>query len=374
MQNIEKALELLNVPAELSMFNGQLQKKTTYQIVETITTDRTNVEVTTDPVTGKQTARRVTKITREYASAPSRIEKFGGYGLNVISGWINGFGYDYVGVNAEGKDELFRDEEDKLVTEGDFAGQTFHFNWVRIPLIKTDSGAIMEFIWDQGRNTNSAGFPIANELDFPVTIQRIQKVISGTVSIKANGTYTVSNVSTTTSRPTSVSVTKGYLLQNMSVDENELAEMCKVVFEVKDQDDETHVENLACDIVVTGDKVKGDVYINGIDSENIPYTTLIASMGLKFPQFVQRWHLYNGVVNNSVYGSTVTIQLSASESNEIQVVAGDSFSWNPTTKVLTYDQSKPADLWYTFECLPAQGKNEGAQVAIDLKTGLKKVL
>lgn len=373
MENLQKAIELLNIPDELGIFNGQLQKKITPQILETVTTDFTNVEVTVNPTTGKKTARRVQKVTKEY-SVINKEEKFGGYALNTISSWMNAFNYEYLGENNEGVHQLFSPEFQSTVKVGPFAGQTYNFNWSKIDLIKTETGANLDFMWDQGINTDSQGNPIANELDSRVIIQRRNRVITGSISIKSTGEFTVSNVRTTTSRPNTASVTKGYLLAAMNIEELDLAEMLKVRFEVKDQPHETHVENIGCSITVNGNLFKGDVFINGIDSEQIPYTTLTASMGLKFPNFVQRWHLYNGDINDLVYGSTDTITFGASESNDITVIAGDSFSYDATTKTLTYDQSKPAELWFQFECLPAQGKNEGWTIAIDLKTLEKKYL
>ncbi len=365
MENLSKAIELLNIPDELGIFNGQLQKKITPQILETVTTDYTNVEVTTS-LTGKKTAKRVVKVTKEY-SVITKEEKFGGYGLNVISSWINGFNYEYLG-ETEGVHQLFSPEFQGTINVGPFTGKTYNFNWSKIDLIKTDTGAILDYMWDQGRNTDNFGNPIENELDSKVIIQRRNRIITGSISIKSTGEYSVTNVRTTTSRPTTATVTKGYLLGAMDIEELDLAEMLKVTFVVQDQPHDTHVENIGCSITVNGNLFKGDVFINGIDSEQIPYTTLTASMGLKFPNFVQRWHLYNGDINDLVYGSTDTITFGASELNEITVIAGDLFSYDATTKTLTYDQSKPAELWFQFECLPAQGKNEGWTVAIDLKT------
>jgi len=373
MENLNKSLELLGLPNALSIFNGQIQKKTTYQILETITTDYTNVEVTINPTTGKKTAKRVIKTTKEY-SVVAKEEKFGGYGLNIISGWINAFDYQYVGLNADGVHELFMPEFYKTITVGQFAGQTYHYNWSRIKLIKSSTGARFEYIYSQGRNADFQGNAIQDDLNCPVTILRRNKLISGTITIKATGEYSVSNVTTSSSSISTVNVTKGYLFTNMNVGDLDLAEMCKVVFEVKDQPHETHVENIASDVVVSGNAFKGDVYINGIDSESIPYTSLISSMGTKFAQFVQRWHLYNGTVNDTIYGSTWTKKLLYNESNEINIVAGDKFSYDEATKTLTYDASQPAKIWYTFECFPAQGKNEGAQIEFDLVTGTKNII
>lgn len=372
MENISKSIELLNIPEQLGIFNGQLQKKITPQILETVTTDFTNVEVTVNELTGKKTAKRVQKVTREY-SVINKEEKFGGYGLNTISSWINGFGYEYLG-ETEGVHQLFSPEFHAAISVGPFAGKVYNFNWSKIDLTKTETGANLDFMWDQGITVDAQGNPIEAESDSRIVIQRRNKIISGSISIKATGEFTVSNVRTSTSRPSATSVTKGYLLGAMETEELDLAEMLKVRYVVQDKPHETHVENIACDITVNGNLFKGDVFINGIDSENIPYTTLTASMGLKFPNFVQRWHLYNGEVNDTVYGSTDTITFGASELNEITVIAGDSFSYDPATKTLTYDQSKPAELWFQFECLPAQGKNEGWTIAIDLKTLEKRYL
>lgn len=373
MENISKSIELLNIPEQLGIFNGQVQSKTEYEILETTVRDDRFYEMVLNPRTGKMVPKRITKTWKEYSVIPIK-QKFGVYGLNLISAYINAFGHSYSGINADGNHELFSPEFEGTIKVGIFKDKTFHFNWQRLELEKTANGCLIHEMHDEGRSSTFSG-PIANEADFQITIQRRDKsTVSSFSSNIGKGDPIFSNVRTSIINRRPASVTKGYLLSNMNSDENTLAEMMKTTFECIDVNHAAHVENISCDITVTGNKFKGDVFINGIDSEQIPYTTLTASMGLKFPNFVQRWHLYNGDVNDTVYGSTDTITFGASELNEITVIAGDSFSYDATTKTLTYDQSKPAELWFQFECLPAQGKNEGWTIAIDLKTLEKKYL
>lgn len=356
MKNHEKSLELLNLPSYINV-SGQVREKVQHTILQTTTTDFTNVEVTTNPTTGKKTAKRVNKTTVTYSSVPVS-QKFGAYALNLISSYVNSFGYNPIGIDSNGKITLDKPRELKTIEIGPMAGQKVYFGGSKVEIVPTAFG----------HNFELKGFePTSN-----VTVMRKNRTITGSVSIKSTGEYTVSNVRTSTMNNRNTSMTIEAIKTATGMTEDELADLCKTVFSIHTVDDNTHVTDLAANIVVTGDKYKGDVYINGIDSENIPYTTLTASMGLKFPQIVQRWRLYNGdTVNEGVYGSTWMKQMSHSENNEITIVAGDKFSYDEATKTLTYDQSKETHLWYQFECLPAQGKNEGWEYILDLRTGLE---
>jgi hypothetical protein len=358
--NPSNAARLLNVPQGFTKYNGQIQKKIQYEIVEYRLTDNTNV----DTINGRLT--RIAKVTSTFRSEPV-TQSFGAYALNLCSAYLNSYG-----LSATSDSTMFKPSFTATATVGDFAGQTYFYGYNSVLISRTGSGYNYSVTSWPYMNTETNGLPAITPW---ITIKQINTTRTGTVSINQRRmTYTVSNVSETTSRPTFVRYTKDQIESRSGMTTDQIADARKVIFQIFPTSGTTHVNSLAADIVVSGNKYKGDAYINGIDSEGIPYTTLTASMGLKFPQFIQRWHLYNGVVNNSVYGSTVTITFNASELNEITVVPGTSFSYNATTKTLTYDQSKPAELWYTYECLPAQGKNEGAQIAIDLKTGVKKVL
>jgi hypothetical protein len=371
-ENLNKVLDLLNVPEELGIYNGQIQNKTEYQILETTVRDDRFYEMVLNPRTGKMVPKRITKTWKEY-SVIEKKQKFGYYGLNLISSYIHSFGAAYTGINAEGKHELFSPEFTGKISVGPFKDKSYHFNWQRVEIEKTANGCIFTETHDQGISVDSNGNPIPNEADYRIVIQRRDKSIVSSFSSNLKGPAPIfSNVRETLINRNPASVTKGYLLENMNIDENALADMTKVIFECIDVPSTTHVESLAANISGAGNVYKGDIYINGMDSEQIPYTNLIASMGLKFPQVVQRWRLYNGDdVREKVYGSTWLKQMSFSELNEITVIAGDAFSWNESTKTLTYDASKPTHLWYQYECLPAQGKNEGWEYILDLNTGLE---
>ena len=354
MKNYAKSLELLNVPSYVNV-SGQVRFKTQHTILQTTTVDSTNVEVTVDPVTGKKTAKRVRKTTVAYSSVPV-TQNFGGYGLNLVSSYINSFGYNPIGIDASGKITLDKPRELKTISDGPMAGQQVWFGGLKVEITPSEFG----------HHFQVKGF----EPTAPITIMRRTVSISGTVSIKATGEFTVTNVSTTTTNQRNTSMMLEDLKIASRLTEDQLAEMSKTIFAIHNVDDNTHVTDLAANIVVNNGKYKGDAYINGIDSENIPYTSLIASMNMKFPQFVQRWRLYNGgQVNESIYGSTWMKQMAHSENNEITIIAGDSYSWDEASKTLTYDKKLPTHLWYQYECLPAQGKNEGWEYILDLATG-----
>lgn len=355
MQNINKTLELLNLPLDLAYLSSQVKSKVTNMIVEHTITDSTNVEIT--EINGKKVAKRVTKITKNYISVPTE-SKFGTYTHNLISIYKDDFGFNIKGLI----DNKYILEKPTLIvdTNPDILIQEL----VKIGGQKVE----IETVSDSDFNINLK----SSELPNFITIGRIYTSISGTVATRINGTYTVSNIQTSTFKARNTSVSKEYLLSNSNLTENELCEMSSTIFKAKKVNHDTHVTDIATDVKIADNKFKGEVYINGILNKDINYTNLIASMDLKFPQIVQRWRLYNGdVVNEGIYGSTWTKQMAHSENNEISIVAGNAFNWNETTKTLTYDSSKNTHLWYQFECLPAQGKNESWETIIDLKTNTK---
>jgi hypothetical protein len=58
--------------------------------------------------------------------------------------------------------------------------------------------------------------------------------------------------------------------------------------------------------------------------------------------------------------------------NNINIVKSDHFNWDESTQTLTVDvNAADCMLWFEFEELPAQGKNNKWETFINLKTGQK---
>lgn len=371
-----KAADLLDVPQSFAQYDGQIQKKFQYEIVEYRLTDFTNV----DTVNGKLV--RVPKITSTFKSMPVALteinpnsadaqakidakHKFGSYALNLVSIYKNGFGYIITSDST-----LHKPDKIATIPVGPFTGYTYYFGWSDVAITKGDGVYNYTVTAYPYMNTDKKGFPATQPT---VTIRQFNTTRSGSVSIKQRTmTYEVTNMRESSSGFRNVTYTNDEIETMSDWNQYQIANARRTMFQIYPTSATTHVNSIATDIVPTGTKYKGLVYINGIQSNQIAYTSLIASMNKQFPQIVQRWHLYNGEINNSIYGSTWTQQLSATDINDITVVPGSAFNWNENTRTLTYNSSLPAELWYSFECLPAQGKNEGTQTIINLNTGIKR--
>jgi hypothetical protein len=132
------------------------------------------------------------------------------------------------------------------------------------------------------------------------------------------------------------------------------------------------ITSTSTEIIVNGNQYKGVTYYNGIDASISRPTGQITSYGKSYPGHVQRWFLkqwnQDGTVatGSGSYGQVLTVQFASGDDSTINLVAGNSNSYNSVTKTLTYDASKLNELWYTFEELPAQGKNWTGETIIKL--------
>jgi hypothetical protein len=120
-------------------------------------------------------------------------------------------------------------------------------------------------------------------------------------------------------------------------------------------------------------------YFNGIRYSDINYKALTTSYGKLYPGYVVRWKLFNGAKYpaNYVYGCTFVKEFRPGEgvNNTIKIVADTQFFYDAATNTLHFDNTTVEDpiLWGEYEEYPAQGKNDGDQCFINLRTG-KKVI
>jgi hypothetical protein len=350
MENISKALELLQIPEETGLFNGQITTMYKHQLVETELVDFTKMVV--NPATGKKEPTKTSTFSSEFATS-----SFGAYGLNLLSNYIHGFDYSVVG-DMNGSYIL-----SKPYMEFERDGKTYWIGWGRMDVVPFtlpggQEGTDFVVSFEQGMNANASG-PVPHDVN----------VMTVTV-------YRKTFVKTSSTTPTTFSksypkYTVAKLMEKAGMSETQLANAFRTIYRSYKRVPSVYCNSLATDIVIGDDKVTGQVFINGILSKDIPYTSLIASYGKNLPGFVVRWKLYHPSLQQGVYGAAWNTQMTSTEDNTINILKGDKIEYNADTKTLTYLEG--SKLVFDFEFLPAQGKNETWGTVIDLDTMTKTI-
>lgn len=353
--NPSNAATLLNVPQEFVKYNGQIQKKIQYDLTEYRTIDFTNV----DTINGKLVKKVDTTYT--YASVPT-TQNFGAYGLNILSSYIHSFGY-----SVQSDSELNKPAFWGTTPTGPFMGETYYFGYSNVNIIPMSGGYNYEVLSYPYMTTETNGLPAITPW---MSIKQVTTTITGSVSIsQPRFEVKITNVRKNTGKQTNVKYTKDKLEKQSKLSEAQISNYTKTVFQIFTTSGNTHCNSTGTKINKNGSTYSGTVYFNGADAKTINYKNLMASYGMKLNSYVTRWHLYNGSVNNSVYGSTFTKQMTENELTDITIVAGSSFSYDGATNTLTYDANKPAELWFQYELLPAQGKSPSWESRINIATG-----
>jgi len=149
------------------------------------------------------------------------------------------------------------------------------------------------------------------------------------------------------------------------------------IYKIQPQPTPNHIVNTSVEAVFTpeGDDFIADaiVYYNGISTDEKRPSGMITSYNKPYPGHVVRWRLYDDIVTEPIYGSSAVIQFNSLQDDRIRIVAGDSTSYNATTKTLTYNRESGATLWVTFEEAPAQGKNWGNESMYFLSEGVTPI-
>jgi hypothetical protein len=290
------------------------------------------------------------------------VQNFGSYALNILSSYIHAFGY-----SVQSDSELNKPAFWGTTPVGPFMGESYYFGWSNVNIIPVSGGYNYEVTSYPYMNVETNGLPAITPW---MNIKQVTTTITGSVSVsQPRFEVKITNVRQTTSRPINVKYTKEKLEKQSKLSETQIANMTKTVFQIFTTSGNTHCNSTGTRINKNGSTYSGQVFFNGQDAKSINYKNLMASYGMKLNSYVTRWHLYNGEVNNSVYGSTFTQQLSETNLTDITILAGSSFGYDASTNTLTYDANKPAELWFQYELLPAQGKSPSWESRINLVTG-----
>jgi hypothetical protein len=349
MQNLEKSLRLLNLPTEFGAINGQINKRTTKTLIEHCLMDFT--KMVKNPTTGK--FEPTTTFTYQVDSSESL---FGAYPLNLVAAHVHSSGMDI--VNMGDSFILYRPFQEITISDT----QTSWVGWNETTIIPTANGYDYNFYYEQGFNNYFGVY-------YPHDENVMWRSILRKTFIK------------TTSTPNPTRFTKSYpkytiaeLKRKTGFTDRQLAEAYGTTWKIELKSHDTHCLNIASDIVIVDqDTIKGEAYINGILSKDIPYTSLISSYFKNLPDFVCRWKLYNSKFTTSgdnVYGTAWNKTMSSTQNTTLNLQKGDIVSYNATTNTLTYPPN--SRLVFDYEFLPAQGKNETNGTAIDLDTMTKE--
>lgn len=152
-----------------------------------------------------------------------------------------------------------------------------------------------------------------------------------------------------------------------------------------------YVCNVFTRIVNTGPGVyKGEIFVNGINIDNINEGALITSFGKTGMSFTPRWKFLNGCAKGdgndhpvplNEYGNAGTCDAIQGTNSpaflSVNVIADTQFSYEQgdglgNGDVFYYDSSKPFWLWFQAESYQAQGKNEGSDSFYDISNGVVK--
>jgi hypothetical protein len=362
MQNLDKTLRLLNLPSEMGAINGQVNKRSVKSLVENRINDFT--KMVKNPTTGKMEPTRTSTFTVE-----TSVSLFGVYPLNLAAGHIHWGQYDIVDM-SNGSFKLYKPftEIDHLYTN-DASGNIVlretplkgWIGWSEIHIVPTANGYDYKFYWEQGDNVTRTGEPVPHD---PNTVTRS---ILRREYVK---TSTFDGVKLNKFSRTFPRYTITQLLNLAGMTETQLAECYSHTWHVERKSDETHCLNIASDIVIVDDNtIKGEAYINGILSSQIPFTSLISSYGKNLPDFVCRYKLYNEkfkTPGDNVYGTAWNRMFASNQDTTLKLKAGTEVKYDSATNTLTYPPD--SKLVFDFEFLPAQGKNETVGACLDLDT------
>ena len=366
MQNLEKALRLLNLPAEIGAINGQINKRTTKSLIENCVMDFT--KMVKNPTTGKF------EPTTTYTYTVESTETlFGMYAINLAAMHIHSTDMEIVSMAnntftfykpyKEFTIDTILDSNGQLVNLPAGSGQKSWVGWSEIKIVPTAKGYDYNLYYEQGFNSY---FGVQYPHDENITWRSLLRK-----------TYLK-----TSSTPNPTRFTKSYpkytiaeLKKKTGFTDRQLAEAFGTTWHVEFKNHETHCLSIGSDIVIVdADTIKGEAYINGILSKDIPYTTLISSYFKPLPDFICRYKLYNDKFTTSgdnVYGTAWNRFFSSTQDTTLNLQKGDVVAYNATTNTLTYPPN--SRLVFDFEFLPAQGKNETIGAVIDLDTMTKEI-
>lgn len=374
MTNVSNALRTLRLPEYISEFDGLIFKEN--KRVPVLERTRDFTKMVRNPQTGRMeplTTEKVIFVQRDSILTNKT------YALNWIDFRFNNNRFAEIEQDFLGAVAKFQHPIQELVLEhGPKKGELVWYNGVSAEFIDySPSEKHIVFKTTPGVNSvNGIGTDVNDPL---VPISRIEKMITGTtVTNVRTGERTITNLRETVRNGGFPNIPLSTILQlagGMSLEQ--FIDYTAITYVIQPQPTPNHIVNTSIEAVFTpnGEDFIADaiVYYNGISTDEKRPSGMITSYNRTYPGHVVRWRLYDDIVTDPIYGASSVIQFNSLQDDKIRIVAGDSTSYNSTTKTLTYNKENGATLWVTFEESPAQGKNWGNEAMYFLSEGATPV-
>lgn len=354
MANLQKALELLDLPQELAPFDGQIKTRTQRQFRIYEVSDFSVYPM---------------KQYYTFEFMPDKVESFGMYPLNYLAGSIRHFGFNYEGV-LNGVATLTKPSAFvKHEAPSGLAGQTVYYVWTQLKASQQGIDFISEpyeTVWE-GK---------ADDMTDPmIRVGYWARVITKGADGKPKISWTSKYAINPKRR-----IRKAEFLKMINMPLEDFMYKTRWTWNRVDSNPDTHINNIAMDIEqLPNNKFKSVFYINGVDAQTFNYKSLINSFDQTYAGYLWLYRLNNGATVtagvDNVYGSTLNIGLDTTKDSTITVIQGSVDKWDATTKTLTYNPDLPynASLISYMEFLPAGGKNENIGKEYFLETGIEKL-
>jgi hypothetical protein len=356
--NPAKATSLANLPPECVEFYANSNEFVQYSITKVVLSDFTKK----DPIT-----RKPPLTTYSFRVDSAKFSGTAGYILQYLDAYDNTFMYTNYGWQGNSY-KWFLASKVFTVTQGPFAGQTYRHPEGSLVINRNGNQYEMVRSGDMWANVNaqtdSAGYPLTSQPWMDVKTEYRYKLFLGREGLGA----------TSTNR-----VFKNDMYAATGWNDAMVERFTRQVTRFNSTSTVGKLTHHACDIEVSGNTYKVVPYFNGIKFSDINYKSLITSYGKLYPGYVVRWKLFNGAKYPSdyVYGCTWVKEFKPGEGvdNSLKIVADTQFFYDAATNTLHFDNTTIEDpiLWGEYEEYPAQGKNDGDQCFINLRTG-KKVI
>lgn len=339
MSNIQKALEVLDLPEEFAQYDGQIQTRTNYPFRIYEVTD-----ISSSP----------TRVYYTCEFMPEKVELFGMYALNYIANALHQMGFVYEGQDENGVATLTQPARwVKHEAPSSLAGQNVYYVWNQIRC----SEQSIDFLCEPFETVYQGK---ADDMKDPMVrvgywARLIGKGADGKPVVKWTSKYAI-----TPKRR----IRRAEFMQMIDMPLEEFMYKTRTSWNRVATDPATHINNIAMDVEsLEENKLKSVFYINGVDAQTFDYKKLITSFNKTYGGYIWMWRLYNGIdpkIVDNAYGSTLNIGIDPMADSTITVVSGKTNSWDAKTKTLTYnpDLTTEAQILAYMEFLPATGKNE----------------
>lgn len=356
--NAAKATSLANLPPECSEFFANSNEFVQYSITKVVLSDFTKKDSIT---------KKIPTTTYSFRVDSAKFSGTAGYILQYLDAYDNAFMYWNLGWDGN----TYRwhlPSNNFTITQGPFAGKTYKHPDGSLVINKSGNKYEMVRSGDMWMNVNahkdSVGYPLTGQPWMDLKTEYRYKLSLGREGLGA----------TSTNR-----VFKNDMYARTGWNDAQVERFTRQVTRWTNTSTSGKLTHHACDIEVNGNQYTVVPYFNGIRFSDINYKALTTSYGKLYPGYVVRWKLFNGskYPADYAYGCTWVKEFRPGEgvNNAIKIVADTQFFYDAATNTLHFDNSTVEDpiLWGDYEEYPAQGKNDGDECFINLRTG-KKVI